>query len=75
MPNKVTRKCMNPVCTAQVSGQHLMCGFHWFSVPPVVQAEVRKRLMGGDRFTAAEFLRSHYIDAPEKEEAPHDGHA
>ena len=42
----ITRKCMDPRCDAQVSGNHLMCLTHWKEIPTDVQAEVCERLFG-----------------------------
>jgi len=42
----LTRKCMEPRCDAQVSGNHLMCLNHWREVPADIQAAVCERLFG-----------------------------
>jgi len=60
----VTRKCMDPECQVQVSGNHLMCLPHWKEIPESVQKDVCERIFGWKNIAAArEFLHNFITQA------------
>ena len=57
----VTRKCMDPACQVQVSGNHLMCLPHWKEIPESIQKEVSERLSGWKNIGAAREFLSNFM--------------
>jgi hypothetical protein len=53
---------MHSGCIREVSGQHLMCGRHWFGVPQAIQREVQKRLNGWEGISGYQAAREYLFN-------------